>query len=155
MAANAAAIPAIFIWWPPPGVVKAARAPKTPGTAISKPAVPQSQKGLPIAREAAAKPATRTPVKLSITASRGPSWILIRRESTTGSVLYDGTLTQGRSVSLAGPKLYAEFGALRNLDVYVGQVSVDLSCSTSRGVFLTEDGVLPKPSESCLQALGS
>lgn len=155
MAANAAAIPAIFIWWPPPGVVEATRATKTPGTAISKPAAPQRHKGLPIAREAAAKPATRTRVKLSITASRGPSWILIRRESTTGSVLYAGTLTQGRSVVLAGRKLYAEFGALRNLDVYVGQVSVDLSCYANRGVFLTEDGVIPKPSESCLRAVGS
>ena len=72
-----------------------------------------------------------------------------------GVCLYDGTLTQGRSVSLAGRKLYAEFGALRNLDVYVGQVSVDLSCSRSRGVFLTKDGVLPKPSEACLRKLGS
>jgi hypothetical protein len=58
-------------------------------------------------------------------------------------------------VVLTGPKLYAEFGALRNLDVYMGRVSVDLSCYANRGVFLTADGVLPRPSKSCLLALGS
>jgi hypothetical protein len=154
MAANAVAIPAIFIWWPPPGV-KATTAEKTRDPAISKAAAPQRHKGSPIAREAPTKPTIRTRVKLSITASRGASWILIRRDSTTGSVLYAGTLTQGRSVVLTGPKLYAEFGALRNLDVYMGRVSVDLSCYANRGVFLTADGVLPRPSKSCLLALGS
>jgi hypothetical protein len=56
---------------------------------------------------------------------------------------------------LAAPRLYAQFGALHNLDVQVGQVTVDLSCYANHGVLLTQDGAFPKPSESCLRALGS
>jgi hypothetical protein len=58
-------------------------------------------------------------------------------------------------VVLAAPKLYAEFGAVRNLDVRVGRVNVDLSCYANEGVLLTRDGVRPKPSKACLRALGS
>jgi hypothetical protein len=79
----------------------------------------------------------------------------VRRQSTKGRVLYSGTLAQGHSVALAGPKLYAQFGAVSNLDVEVGRVSVDLRCYPSQGVLLTQDGAFPKPSQSCLQTLGS
>lgn len=158
MAAAAAAIPAILILWPVKpqhGAVEATAATKTAGTTVSKAATRQRHKRLRLAKKASTHPATRTRVKLSITASRGPSWILVRRESTNGSVLFVGTLAQGRNVVLAGPKLYARFGAVRNLDVQVGQVNVDLSCYANHGVLLTQNGAFPKPTGSCLQALGS
>jgi hypothetical protein len=162
LAAITAATPAIFIWWPPPkpqhGGVEATGAAKTAGTTVSKAvsaALQPRHKRLRHAKQTSTNPATRTRVKLSITASRGSSWILVRRESTKGSVLFAGTLAQGRSVVLAAPKLYAQFGVLRNLDVQVGQVTVDLSCYANHGVLLTQDGAFPKPSKSCLARLHS
>jgi hypothetical protein len=106
-------------------------------------------------RRPVSSPVDRRPrVHVSIAATAGPSWVLIRRGSSSGAVVYEGTLAEGDSVRFTGRMLYARFGAIRNLDVQVGRLSVDLSCYGDRGVILTPDGARPRLA-SCRRTAGS
>jgi Domain of unknown function (DUF4115) len=65
----------------------------------------------PVPKPAAAK------VRLSITAGGRASWLEIRRGSATGTVLFTGELAAGQSLRLNGKRLWARFGAARNLTI--------------------------------------
>ena len=95
-------------------------------------------------------PATRTPppppppppsvtsqartAKLLLTASRGPCWLLADLGSATGRQLYMGTLEQGRSLRLAGKRLWIRFGAPQNLDASLNARPVTLPQDTANVV---------------------
>ena len=65
----------------------------------------------------AATAPTATPVKLRITASSGDCWVEVRERSSTGRLLYEGTLVQGKSFSLIVKRLWVRFGAAGSVDV--------------------------------------
>jgi hypothetical protein len=62
----------------------------------------------PRAAEAATPPAP-TRARLELAATRGATWLQVRRGSGTGRVMYDGTLEPGRSLSLVGRRLWLRF----------------------------------------------
>ncbi len=55
--------------------------------------------------------------RLVIRATRGDSPLSVHRDSEEGESLYDGVLSEGRSVSLFGPRLWISLGAAENVDL--------------------------------------
>jgi hypothetical protein len=55
--------------------------------------------------------------RLVVKASRGDSLLSVHADSEEGESLYDGVLSQGRSVSLFGPRLWIRLGAAENVDL--------------------------------------
>ena len=66
-----------------------------------------------------AAPSPAQPIHVVLTAARSDSWVQIRRNNSTGRVLYDGVVSEGRSIRFVGPRFWARFGALGNFDLTV------------------------------------
>jgi transcriptional regulator with XRE-family HTH domain len=76
-------------------------------------------------------PRRAEPTKLLLTAARGPCWLLAHLGTEQGRQLYMGTLEQGRSLRLAGGRLWIRFGAPQNLDATVNARPVGLPNDTA------------------------
>lgn len=74
-------------------------------------------------------------VDLRIAAGDRPSWIEIRRRSSTGPMLYSGTLAAGQQLHFRGARLWARFGAAGNLVITDNGRRVELS-GTQEKVFV-------------------
>jgi hypothetical protein len=61
------------------------------------------------------KPPAQPPVRLVLTARRGSSWVEARAGSATGSLLFQGTLADGRRIRLDGQRVWVRFGAASNV----------------------------------------
>lgn len=80
-------------------------------------AIDSMQEQTPVAEPAAeprrpvvATPAAPTQARLVVAATRGDSWIEVRRGSAAGPVLFAGTLEQGQKKGFKGPRLVANIG---------------------------------------------
>jgi hypothetical protein len=60
-------------------------------------------------------PPAQPPVRLVLTARRGSSWVEARAGSATGSLLFQGTLADGRRIRLDGQRVWLRFGAASNV----------------------------------------
>ena len=92
---------------------------------------------------------------LSIQASRGRSWIVIRARSSRGPVLYQGILEKGGVVEEHGTAFWAEVGAVANVDVRLDRKAVRLGRSALGGVLLAAGGVRPPAASSPSGIVGS
>ena len=54
---------------------------------------------------------------MTISANGRRSWLEVRRGSATGPVLFTGELAPGRTLHLAGTRLWGRFGAAGNLTI--------------------------------------
>ena len=77
---------------------------------------------------------------LSLVARFGNSWLAVRRGSATSRTVYEGTLTEGRSLHFRGKRLWLRLGAPHNLAARLGARRVDLPESTST-VLVTRKGL--------------
>jgi hypothetical protein len=84
----------------------AAAKPKQNAPAIAAPATPVP-----------AQPAATANVRVTIRVNSRSSWLEVRRGSATGAVLFTGELAPGRTLHLAGKRLWARFGAAGNLTI--------------------------------------
>jgi hypothetical protein len=75
-----------------------------------------------------------------LTAARGPCWLLAYAGWEGGKQLYMGTLEQGRSLHLAGKRLWIRLGAPSKLDASVNATHVELPEDTAN-VVVTAQGV--------------
>jgi hypothetical protein len=67
-----------------------------------------------------AKAAKSTSVHVLLTAARSNSWVQIRADNSRGRVLFEGIVTEGRSIRAVGPaRLWARFGSLGNFDLAI------------------------------------
>jgi len=92
-----------------------------PAAASSTPAVTTT--GVLGARQthhAAPRPHPVRPAALVLSATRGDCWLLVRRGSATGPVLYEGTLRQGSTVRFAAPHVWVRLGAPGMVDAHRG-----------------------------------
>jgi Domain of unknown function (DUF4115) len=81
------------------------------------------------------------PATLVVTASRGPCWLSVRRDSSTGKRLYLGILRRGRSLHVSGARIWMRVGAGENLVVRVnGRKLADFPEGIA-DVAVTSDGV--------------
>jgi hypothetical protein len=99
--------------------------PRPPASALKNEAKQTGQKKQP-PRQAPERPTLR----LRITATRGPSWLVIRALTSSGQVLYLGILNQGQTAEVAGPRLWASFGAASNLDAALNGAPLELGSGT-------------------------
>jgi hypothetical protein len=87
----------------------------------SHPPLPAAPINMPHPRVTLAIPQRVTPLHpaLVLTAGRGPCWLLVRRQSETGPVLYEGTLQPGESLSFR-PRVWLRLGAPANVEAHRG-----------------------------------
>jgi hypothetical protein len=78
------------------------------------------------AASVSAQPLARPSVRVAISASGRSSWLEVRRGSATGPVLFTGELAPGRTLHLAGRRLWGRFGAAGNLTITANGRSVRL-----------------------------
>ena len=91
---------------PPPATQPAAERP---------PPAPQT-----VSRPPPAPPPKPAPAPtLTISATRGDCWVEARAESSSGEVLYAGTLATGRSIRFNRERVWLRLGAASNVDVLV------------------------------------
>jgi len=96
---------------------------QTPAPAVAAPAHPRA--ALSIAPTKHARPAA-----LVIRATSGPCWLLVRRGGSSGAVLFEGTLEQGRAMRFA-PRVWVRLGAPWNVAIHRGvHVVTGLSTTT-------------------------
>lgn len=74
-------------------------------------------------------------VTLSLTAVPGDSWMEVRSESATGTVLYVGTLTAGTTKTFQAPALWARFGVAGNVDARLDGQPLQLPAGTYSALF--------------------
>jgi hypothetical protein len=84
----------------------------------------------------ATTPASTEAVQLALTASRA-TWIEVRAGSTTGAVLYTGTLPSGTTKTFRGATIWVRFGAASNLHAKLNGRPLQLPDGTYDAVFDT------------------
>jgi hypothetical protein len=80
----------------------------------SPPPTPQT-----VSRPRAPRPSPPPSTQLTISATRGDCWVEVRAGSSTGRLLYEGTLAAGNSIRFNREKLWLRLGAASNVDVVV------------------------------------
>src|SRR5207253_7098987 len=60
--------------------------------------------------------AAPTSARLVLTAARGRCWVMVRRGSATGPLVYESTVEQGQTVRFTAGRLWIRVGAPWNLD---------------------------------------
>ncbi|HEX7083272.1 MAG TPA: DUF4115 domain-containing protein [Gaiellaceae bacterium] len=90
-----------------------------------------------------ANPAPVVPAAFSfrLTAARGACWVSIRSRDAGGPVLYEGVLRQGQTARVRGTRLWARFGAIGNLDLFVNGKAVRAAHSGTLDAVVTAAGL--------------
>lgn len=85
------------------------------------------------------------PTRAVLVASRGNTWLWIRAGSATGPTVYEGTLTQGKSlpVSLKNGPVWIRIGDPPSLDVRLGGKLAQGLPTQVGNVLLTRHGIQP------------
>jgi cytoskeleton protein RodZ len=99
-----------------------------------------------VAALARAKPPTRRHLgRLVIEAQRGDSWLTVRVSSIHGRVLYTGNLAKGRTLRLAGKRLWVRVGAATNVDLSVNGSRPDVDLYGTFDALVTPAGFKKVP----------
>jgi hypothetical protein len=83
---------------------------------------------------------------LTLTAARGDCWLSVRAGTPDGKVLYEGTLVSGRTIQLAGARLWVRMGAAANLDLTLNGKRVAGLAAGTADLVVTPSGVRPASS---------
>lgn len=94
-------------------------------------------------RGAPARQKQRRAITFRFSAVRGDCWATIRARSASGRVLYQGLLRQGKSASVSGRLLWARFGAIGNLDMFLNGRRVTASHTGTVDAVVTGSGLSP------------
>ena len=115
------------------GTTKVASPPAVPLNPVAQPPAPAR----PSAHQTVVAHATAEPRALTLVASRGSCWLLVRRGSSSGTVVYQHTLQPGQRVrfGLEHP-LWIRTGAPWNLEAVIGGRSVSTELPASTGNLL-------------------
>jgi hypothetical protein len=85
------------------------------------------------------------PNRATLVASRGSSWLWVRKGSASGPTVYEGTLLQGKSlpVDLKSGPVWIRMGDPPSLDVKLGGKAVHGLPTQVGNVLLTRRGIRP------------
>jgi transcriptional regulator with XRE-family HTH domain len=84
-----------------------------------------------LAQQPAAAPTTaHAPTRLVVRATRGSSWMEVRRRSSAGELEYSGTLERGRSKTFSGTRFQLALAKPGNVTVRVNGRRIDLPQGT-------------------------
>lgn len=95
--------------------------------------------GKPLDRKGPQPKSTR----VLLTAVRNDSWVEIRAGSSTGRVLFDGVVSEGRSIRVAGRRLWARFGSLGNFDLTINGRPVHPALNGTVDTVITAAAIRP------------
>jgi cytoskeleton protein RodZ len=87
--------------------------------------------------------ATPTTGRLVLTATRGDCWLSVRSGSGDGRVLYEGMVSAGEQVRVAGPRLWVRIGAPWNLEATLNGRQVQGLPADTGNVLVTPTGIVP------------
>lgn len=87
-------------------------------------------------------------IHVTLTAARDDSWVEVRRESSTGRVLFDGIVQKGKSIRVAGHRFWARFGALGNFDLTVNGRPVHPAFNGTVDTLITASAIRLAPTQS-------
>jgi hypothetical protein len=94
-----------------------------PEPALEQPAAPAVEEPPPADPEPVARspeqPKPPPATTLAITATRGDCWVEVRVGSSSGEILYAGTLASGGTIKFHREKLWLRLGAASNVDLVV------------------------------------
>ena len=93
-------------------------------TTTDEAGVQAAQGGAPASKKA-------TLARLVLRASRGDCWLEVRAGSSTGTLLYQGTLEQGQTQRFARKRIWMVVGAGGNLDATLNGKAVELPSNAS------------------------
>ena len=94
--------------------------------------------------ETVVRRSTRSPARtalLVLTAVRGDCWLSVHTGALDGEVLYEGTLTSGKSITVKGARIAIQFGAAANVDLTLNGKKVAALPSGTADVVVTPAGV--------------
>jgi hypothetical protein len=101
----------------------------------------------PVARVASrrvtSRPAPAEGTILLLKAARGDCWVSVRAGTPDGEVLYEGTLTSGRTIRLTGARLWVRLGAAPNLDLTLNGKKVPALAAATVDLVATPKGIRP------------
>jgi hypothetical protein len=99
----------------------------------------------PVSPPAPPPPATSSPAvaRITLVASRGESWIQVRRGSHAGEVIYDGTIAMGSKLRFRSRQIWVRFGRGSNLDLWVNGRPMVLPQFGTYDSFVTAEGARP------------
>jgi cytoskeleton protein RodZ len=85
----------------------------------TEPPAPLGSTGEQQAGGTTSQPTGARTAKLALTAARGRCWVSIRQGGATGTLLFEGTLEEGRTLRYVGRRFWLQFGddPASNLDV--------------------------------------
>ncbi|SRR5581483_4391518 len=125
---------------PPPLAPRPATRPKPAVVAVRPPTRVASTDARPRAR-----PAPSPRAVLRVTATSGDSWLLVRAGSSSGPVLYEGTLGRGSSVRFTRPRLWVRLGAASHLAVTVNGARPAVDLYGTLDAIVTPSGLAKVP----------
>jgi hypothetical protein len=97
-----------------------APAKRAPAEPTGQPPAPRpAREQQPIAREKPTRPKATPGTALTISATRGDCWVEVRAGSSSGQILYAGTLATGSTIKFHREKIWLRLGAASNVDVVV------------------------------------
>lgn len=82
-------------------------------------------------------------MQIVVRAARGPCWLLARAGSARGEILFEGTLAQGRSLTLSRDRVWLRLGAPANVQISVNGEAVQGVSSGTTDLIATAAGVKP------------
>ena len=101
----------------------------------------------PSASKSANPQKTTEPVvkgELRISAPNGDSWLEVRKDSSTGTVLFSGTVTKGKTKVFVGTTLWLRLGNPSAVRIEVEGRKADLANTANPADYLVTDGKLVK-----------
>jgi cytoskeleton protein RodZ len=113
---------------------------RMPPETTVEPAVTQTITDTPTAPKRAVSPATG---RLVLTATRGDCWLSVRSGSRDGRVLYEGMVSSGEQVRVAGPRLWVRIGAPWNLEASLNGRPIQGLPADTGSVLVTPSGIAP------------
>jgi hypothetical protein len=118
-----------------------------PAEAEALPATNATRTEEPVARVASrpvtGRPAPAETATLVLKAARGDCWLSVHAGTPDGNVLYEGVLTNGRTISVKGARLWVRLGAAANLDLTLNGRKVAALPAGTFDVVATPRGVRP------------
>jgi hypothetical protein len=103
------------------------------------PARPVATAARSTARTATATPSLRR--EYALRATGGDCWLEVHSQSSQGKLLYQGLLTNGKSISVAGRRLWIRVGAGEHLDVRLDGKTLDGVPAGTADIVVTPTGV--------------
>ena len=87
-------------------------------------------------------------IHVTLTAARSDSWVEIRQGSAAGRVLFDGVVSEGKSIRVVGRRFWARFGALGNFDVTINGRPVQPAFDGTVDALITASAIRQVTSQS-------